>query len=189
MVKKTASTAESDFAHSIEKQVTNFIVGEGTKSAATQAGQATQTAASATGIASRAAAEQAGHDQSLLLNLETTLKTVTNNAVAAASAAFQFFASMGPLGVPLGAAAAAATFTAVEAFGALASASGGYDIGSENPLTQLHAKEMVLPASIAEPLRGMIATNGGGGGALGPGRVAAPTTPPSTASTAAPSAA
>jgi hypothetical protein len=169
VVKKTAASAESAFAHSIESQVTKFIAGEASKVASAVTGQNAQSAATITGQAERASAEQAGHDQSLLLNLEATLKTVTNNAVAAASAAFQFFASMGPLGLPLGAAAAAATFTAVEAFGALASASGGYDIGAENPLTQLHAREMVLPASIAEPLRGMIAANSGGGGAAAAG--------------------
>jgi hypothetical protein len=73
------------------------------------------------------------------------------------------------IGPGLGAAAAALAFTAVEAYGNLASASGGYDIGSENPLTQLHAREMVLPASIAQPLRQSIANgsmsgDGGGGG-------------------------
>jgi hypothetical protein len=146
-----------------------FIQWEFTQLAHHIAGEAAKTGATVAGEAERTTAQQAGASQSLLINLETTLQTVTNNAVSAASAAFQYFANMGPLAIPLGAAAAAATFTAVEAFGALASASGGYDIGNENPLTQLHAQEMVLPASIATPLRGMIAanSNGAGGGSGG----------------------
>ena len=123
---------------------------------------ATQTAMSgstAAGVATRTATEQAGAQQSLLLSLETALKQITANAAAAASAAYNAMAGIPIVGPALGAAAAAVTFVAVEAYGALASASGGYDIGSENPLTQLHAQEMVLPASIANPLRGMIAAN------------------------------
>jgi hypothetical protein len=46
----------------------------------------------------------------------------------------------------------------------LSSASGGYDIGAENPITQLHAREMVLPAHIADPLRESLANGGPGGG-------------------------
>lgn len=51
---------------------------------------------------------------------------------------------------------------------ALASAAGGFDIPSGiNPLTQLHAQEMVLPAPLANSVREM--TQGGGGGGSGGG--------------------
>ena len=47
---------------------------------------------------------------------------------------------------------------------ALASAAGGYDIpAGVNPLTQLHAQEMVLPARLANPMRDMLASFGSGG--------------------------
>lgn len=53
------------------------------------------------------------------------------------------------------------------AAGATASAAGGYDIPSgENPLTQLHEKEMVLPAQYADVIRGL-AGNGGTGASGG----------------------
>jgi hypothetical protein len=42
----------------------------------------------------------------------------------------------------------------------VAAASGGFDIGNYNPLTQLHAREMVLPAQLADKVRNM--TDGGG---------------------------
>lgn len=45
------------------------------------------------------------------------------------------------------------------------SAEGGFDIpAGMNPVTQLHQKEMVLPAHIAEPLRDSLASGGVGGG-------------------------
>jgi uncharacterized phage infection (PIP) family protein YhgE len=136
---KVAESVEDVFVKAIEKTVVTHVLGETTKSAATAAGQGTQTAATAAGVAARTATEQAGQSESLALDLTTTLKKITNAAAAAA---------------------AAATFVAVEGFGALASASGGYDIGDENPMVQAHAREMILPASIAEPLRGMIAAGG-----------------------------
>jgi hypothetical protein len=47
---------------------------------------------------------------------------------------------------------------AAMSFAGLASAAGGFDIpAGVNPLTQLHAQEMVLPASIANPVRAMAA--------------------------------
>lgn len=54
------------------------------------------------------------------------------------------------------------------------SAAGGYDIpAGVNPVTQLHEREMVLPSSIADPLRQSLATGGGmpGGGGQGGGAV------------------
>jgi hypothetical protein len=168
---KVAESVENVFVKAIERTVVSHVLGETTKSAATTAGQATQTAATSAGVGQRTATEQAGQAESLSLDLTATLKKITIAAAAAAAAAFHAFADIPLVGPALGAAAAAATFVAVEGFGALASASGGYDIGAENPLVQAHAREMILPASIAEPLRGMIAAGGargaGGVGGLG----------------------
>ncbi|MEX8520075.1 MAG: phage tail tape measure protein [Leptothrix sp. (in: b-proteobacteria)] len=59
----------------------------------------------------------------------------------------------------------AAMMAAAAGFGAVASAAGGFDIpGGLNPLTQLHEREMVLPAHIADPLRQQLASGGMGGG-------------------------
>ena len=50
----------------------------------------------------------------------------------------------------------------------MASAAGGYDIpAGVNPMTQLHQEEMVLPASLANGLRGIIAAGGGKSGGNG----------------------
>jgi hypothetical protein len=168
---KVAEAVEDVFVKAIEHTVVSHVLGETTKAAATTAGQATQTAATSAGVAQRTAAEQAGQAESLAADLSATLKKITNAAAAAAASAYHAFADVPLVGPALGAAAAAATFVAVESFGALASASGGYDIGDENPLVQAHAREMILPASIAEPLRGMIAAGGavGAGGSSGLG--------------------
>lgn len=59
----------------------------------------------------------------------------------------------------------AAMAAAAMAFAPSASAAGGYDIPAGiNPVTQLHAEEMVLPRAIANPLRRMIG-NGDADGA------------------------
>jgi hypothetical protein len=124
-----------------------------------------QSIATRVGVAERLAAEKTGQAQSVVVNGAATLKQITNSALAAAAGAYQAMATIPIIGPALGAAAAAATFAAVEGFGALvASAAGGYDIPTGvNPLVQAHAEEMILPASIARPLRGLIA--GGGAGA------------------------
>jgi hypothetical protein len=71
-----------------------------------------------------------------------------------------------PWPINMGAPAFGASMAATAAsFGALLSAAGGFDIpAGVNPITQLHQREMVLPASIADPLREQLA----GAGGLGP---------------------
>lgn len=82
---------------------------------------------------------------------------VMSNAAIAASAAFASTAAIPIIGPALAPEAATAAYAATAAFAPLASASQGYDIPSGvNPLTQLHEEEMVLPASIANPMRGLL---------------------------------
>lgn len=51
--------------------------------------------------------------------------------------------------------------------GASASAAGGYDIpAGENPVTQLHEKEMVLPARYADVIRGLAGNGAASGGGI-----------------------
>lgn len=49
----------------------------------------------------------------------------------------------------------AAMEAAIASFVPVAAASGGFDIGNYNPITQLHAREMVLPATLADRVRNM----------------------------------
>lgn len=72
--------------------------------------------------------------------------------------------ALAPWPINIGAPAFGAAMAASAAgFAATASAAGGYDIPpGVNPVTQLHAREMVLPAEHADTIRGM--AEGGGGG-------------------------
>lgn len=87
---------------------------------------------------------------------------VSASAGAAGAAGTASFAAA-PWPVDLGAAAFGASMAAVA--GSFAVAEHGYDIPAGiNPKVQAHAKEMILPANIAEGVRDM-ASGGGGGGA------------------------
>ncbi|HWU54822.1 MAG TPA: hypothetical protein VN175_04920, partial [Rhizomicrobium sp.] len=114
------------------------------KTAAAAAGAAAQkgvqTAAAAEGKAAQAVAGSA------------SVFADANKAAAGAYAAVAGIPYVGPFLAP---AAAATAFAAVLAFDVF-SAAGGMDIGAGvNPLTQLHEKEMVLPANLAEGVRNM----------------------------------
>lgn len=81
---------------------------------------------------------------------------VTNAAGVAGAEAAAAMAGIPIVGPALAAAAMAETSALVlSSMLPLAAASGGFDIGNFNPVTQLHAKEMVLPAYLAERVRNM----------------------------------
>lgn len=92
------------------------------------------------------------------------LSEIAGNARAAAAGAYKAVVGIPYVGPFLAPPAAAAAFAGVMAF---ASASGGYDIpAGVNPLTQLHEREMVLPAQYADTIRGLASQ--GGAAAAGP---------------------
>jgi hypothetical protein len=92
-------------------------------------------------------------------------KEIMADAKAAAAGAYKAIVSIPYVGPFLAPAAAAVAFAGVMAFD---SAEGGYDIPSNvNPLTQLHKNEMVLPAPLANVIRGMASSGGGDGGGSG----------------------
>ena len=90
---------------------------------------------------------------------------IADNAAVAGAAATASAAAIPFVGWAMAPEAGAAVFgTAMGYMGALASASGGYDIpGNINPIEQTHAREMILPAKHADVIRGL-ADNGGAGG-------------------------
>lgn len=92
---------------------------------------------------------------------ETEIET---SAATAAAGAASSQAGIPYIGPALAIAAAAAMMALVLGFKSKISAAGGYDIpAGVNPLAQLHAQEMVLPADLAGGLRSMIGRGGGGG--------------------------
>lgn len=90
---------------------------------------------------------------------------ITANAATGASAAIASTAAIPIVGPPAAPAAGAGIFAQIMSYmGFLPSAAGGFDIpAGTNPLTQLHEREMVLPAKHADVIRGL-ADNGVGGG-------------------------
>jgi hypothetical protein len=95
---------------------------------------------------------------------DINLKQILGDAYKAASGAYQATVGIPYVGPVLAPVAAATAFAAVSAFGSsLPSARGGYDIPAGiNPLTQLHQREMVLPAPIADAIRSSVGRTGGG---------------------------
>jgi hypothetical protein len=89
---------------------------------------------------------------------------INNAAALAAANAYASTAAIPVVGPELAPEAAAVAFAAANSWqGALLAAAKGFDVpAGMNPLTQLHAKEMVLPADLAEGVRDMVAGGGGG---------------------------
>jgi hypothetical protein len=113
----------------------------------------------------KAAKWLAEHVMEIAGNKVAALSDIAASAAAAGAAGTASFAGA-PWPVDMGAAAfGASMYAAAMAYAPAASAAGGYDIPSHlNPITQLHAREMVLPAKYADTIRGMADGNTGGGG-------------------------
>jgi hypothetical protein len=104
--------------------------------------------------------------ESIVLNRTAAMAEIKANAAKGAAAAYSAVVAIPYVGPFLAPAAAVVAYGAILAFGAQASAAGGYDIPSgTNPVTQLHQQEMVLPAKYANVIRGMAGAGGGSGGA------------------------
>jgi hypothetical protein len=165
--------------------------------ATTTATEAAKTAATAGGVAARAGVENAGFFTRILawlgINLgahaateagktAATTAGVTTRTIADKIAALAQIATLSglagaggvasmaaaPFPIDLGAPAFGAAMAAAAAsFGAIASAAGGWGEIDRDQMAMVHKKEMILPASIAEPLRrslkGGFALPGSGG--------------------------
>jgi hypothetical protein len=125
-----------------------------------------KTAATAVGASTRAAVEDAAHKKGLLASAAAGLKEIFNAAYVAAANVYKSVSAIPYVGWVLAPIAAAATFAVVAGYGAaISSAKGGmWEVGGDQ-LAQIHHKESVLPANIAEPMRKFFSEGGGSGGA------------------------
>jgi|GEM_PF-4940071 len=99
-----------------------------------------------------------------VLGHTTAQANITDNAAVAGAAGVASWAAA-PWPIDLGAPAFGDAMAAAAQGFSLASAAGGYDIPSNiNPVTQLHAQEMVLPANLANAVRSMAAAGNTYGG-------------------------
>ncbi len=134
------------------KQVEGWLLTELRKTTATQAG-----------ATARAGAEATGTSMGIIAQAAAALKSIATSAAQTFAGIFGFLSPvMGPAAIGP---AAGGEAVVLSVQGMVASAAYGYDIGSESPLIQAHAREMVLPAPLAEGVRQM--TDQGGGGRRG----------------------
>ena len=96
----------------------------------------------------------------MLATKTTAVVTIADHAAIAASAAYAATAIVPFTGPELAPAAAALAYTGTLSFAPLVTAAGGYDNVAHDMVAQIHAQEMILPATIANPMRAMIAANG-----------------------------
>jgi phage-related minor tail protein len=146
----------------LERQEDNIAKGI----AAALSGEDAKTAAVAAGGLERVAANAAAEAESLAVQGAAAVKWIMTEAAKAAASAFNALAGIPVVGPVLAVGASIAAFAAVaKLVSSVASAEGGWErVPADGMMTQLHKDEMVLPASVANPVRNM-AKSGGGGGA------------------------
>lgn len=117
-----------------------------------------KTAATGVGVAARTGIEATGAATSIGLSASVALADVANSAVRAAAGAYAAIAGIPVIGPVLAPVTAAAALAAVLALGkSVFSARGGAErVANDGDMYELHRDEMVLPASIATPLRSAI---------------------------------
>ena len=105
-----------------------------------------------------------GATQSIAIKTWEGLQWIGIEAAKAAASAWAALEGIPVVGPFIAPAAAAATLAGVLALaGDLRSAAGGFDVPAGlNPITQLHAKEMVLPEEYANVIRGLQQQQQGG---------------------------
>lgn len=151
-----ASVAESIFETFVEavvnKPLQAFIAGEGEKLAAAIGFGSQKTAEEETQRAINAAADSA----------DKAAAAARAAGLAGAQGVASFAAAPWP--IDMGAPAfGAAMFAEATAFGAVASAAGGWDrVPADGVQTILHKDEMVLPKHVADPVRNMAKSGGSG---------------------------
>ena len=125
-----------------------------------------KTQASAVGAATRSTIETGAAAQSAAVSAGAGLKEIMINAWKTMAGVYSAIAAIPYVGPFLAPAMAAGAFAVVAGMASnVMSAEGGYDIpAGMNPMTQLHQREMVLPAKYADVVRGMADGGGGGGG-------------------------
>lgn len=157
-LKQAWNSMVGSFASAVLSMVLHHALGEQTKTEATIMAET-----------ERVAIRAWGSLQSLAITAASAIKEIAIYAFTAIAAAWQAISAIPYVGPFLAPAVALATGAAIFAIGSqIASAEGGYDIGPhDNPMTQLHANEMVLPAPIANTVRNAVAADGSGGGGIG----------------------
>jgi hypothetical protein len=129
--------------------------------------QKAKTAATVAGVTERQAIESGAIKKGMAESMLSQEKQIFNSAKVAAANTYASVSAIPFVGWAAAPLAAAGAFVAVEAFGNLSSAAGGWErVPADGMMTELHRDEMVLPKHVADPVRQM-AKNGGNGGGQG----------------------
>ncbi len=161
---KAAQSITLAFIDAEAKKLTSYIASEAQILAHGLATQMGLTSATEAGETARLSAKVAGDAQGRAVSLASGVAQINNDAMKAAAGAFSAVAGIPYVGPVLAPAAAAAAYTAVMGFEVLSAEGGTVIPAGVNPLAQLHEKEMVLPANIAQPLLDMVSGGGDSGG-------------------------
>lgn len=103
--------------------------------------------------------------KNLITGKVTAVSTIAAHAAEAGAAAYASTAAIPIVGPVLAPAAAATAYAGAMSFQAGVAAAQGYDVPiGVNPVTQLHQQEMVLPAELADVVRGMAGSGARSGG-------------------------
>ena len=162
-----------------EQMLSRFVGWTGQMAEQWAVGELTQTAASTSGAAARTAVAASAQAAGMAASGAQALADIGNSAARAAAGAFAAVASVPVVGPALAPAAAATALAAALEFGGqVVSAAGGWgQVPHDGALASLHKDEMVLPSSIASPLRSAVGGwslgEGQGGGLAPPGARAA----------------
>jgi hypothetical protein len=149
MVGKILQDILAAYVNLAAKSLQNWIAAEAAKLLSTQTTSA-QVVAAETAAAPEAATTQALAD----------IQAISGSAAQGAAAAYAAMAGIPVVGPEMGAEAAAQTYAAIMAFaGMVPAAAGGWDVPADS-LAYLHKQEMVLPASLAQGVRGLVAGGG-----------------------------
>ncbi len=125
--------------------------------------ESAKTGATETGNAARTASDAAAALEALVPLKIYAIGAIIAEAAIAGAAAFADSASLGPAGLAAAPAAGMAAFGEASSYLAFVSAKGGaWDLPSDT-LLMAHARESVLPAHIAEPMRDFFTGNAKGG--------------------------
>jgi len=135
------------------------VAGETTEAAATVTAETAKTAATAAGAATRTGIEATAAATTGSITASTSLMQIAARAATAAAGAYSAVAAIPVVGPFLAPAMAAAALAGVLALGnRIFSAEGGWGkVPYDGAVTELHKDEMVLPATLANPLRDALA--------------------------------
>lgn len=149
------------------KLVASWAATEFAKTALSKNGSFIRLALEKMGLIETTAAEKVSSATTVATKKVEAAEVIPAEAAAAAGGAAESVASIPYVGPALAAAAYAETYALVMSGMSVASARGGFDIpAGVNPLTQLHEREMVLPAAQADAVRNMAEGGGPGGSAM-----------------------